>query len=82
MSVVPRMTIRHEPSQQDYAKFGRYVAALLGANAQWNDAGDILEDIAGKANSLDFPVSDSDVTEFWREVADELGIDHDGEDDE
>jgi hypothetical protein len=68
-----------------YARLGEHVAALLGSNTEWDDPAAYLEEIAAKANALGLePVGDQDAEGLahWRTVADALGIEHDGEDDE
>lgn len=74
-----------EPTTEQYAKLGRYVAALMGANEEWDSAADYLEDIAFiGSHVLGVSVGDpgDDELKFWRTLADKLGIEHDGEDDE
>lgn len=78
-----------EPTEAQYALLGRYTAALLGSCEDW-DGGDICEAIAEHAANLDraggdFPGlgdQDADELKLWRTVADELGIEHDGEEDD
>lgn len=70
-------------STEQYAALGQHVAALLGANSDWDGAAEYLEEFAAVAQSkLGQPVggqSDEGLA-FWRKVADELGIEHDGPD--
>jgi hypothetical protein len=78
-------TVGPEPTDTAYAAFGRYVAALLGSHEEWSGAG-MLEEIAEYASNLTgFPLiggQSSDEYTLWREVAGQLGIEHDGEDNE
>lgn len=72
-----------EPTDLAYAVFGRYVAALLGSHEEWSGA-DMLEEIAEYASNLTgFPLiggQGPDEYALWRDVAGQLGIEHDGED--
>ena len=74
----------YTPTQQDYASLGYYVAALMGANEEWDSPADYLEMIAEKAQALGANISDQDAGSlaFWRKIADDLGIEHDGEEPE
>lgn len=71
------------PADSRYTRFGKRVAALLGANTEWDSAADYLDSIASWAQiDLGLAVGDqSDVVlKFWRLLADELGVDYDDED--
>lgn len=63
------------------AKFGRYVAALLGSNSQWDSAADYLGEIADAADTIGIlPTvngTGDEPLDYWRGVADGLGIVHD-----
>ena len=82
-TVEPGSTDDAEPTDLAYAVFGRYVAALLGSHEEWS-GGDMLEDIAEYASNLtDFPLiggQGPDEYALWRDIAGQLGIEHDGED--
>lgn len=72
-----------EPTHDQYAKLGRYVAACLGAETDWSRAGDIAETIAEEAQrALGTEVGgpDRERLRFWREIATELGIEFDADD--
>lgn len=74
-----------EPTAAEYAEFGRYAAALLGANSEWSDPGAYLEELdmaAGRAGVHGLGDPDDDDLRLWRAVADELGVEHDGDEDE
>lgn len=68
-----------EPSitEAQYAELGRYVAATLGANPEWDSPADYLEWFAEKAGSA-FGVSvgdqDAATLKFWRGIADRFGV--------
>ncbi|MBG6106595.1 hypothetical protein [Frigoribacterium sp. CG_9.8] len=69
-----------EPTTGQYALFGRYVAALLGANTEWDSAADYLEEQAiAAANLLGVSVGDQSPAELtlWRGVADQVGVYYD-----
>lgn len=70
----------HEPTEQQYARLGRFVAALMGANEEWDSAADYLEYIADEAgiNGIVLSSNNEEPLVFWRKIADELDIDHDG----
>lgn len=62
------------PDDARFARFGKYVAAILGANLEW-DGGDILEDVANQAVAmLRISVGDQDakLLAFWRTIADRI----------
>ena len=74
-----------EPTADAYAAFGRYAAALLGANAAWDDPAAYLEELVSAASARGvggLGSDDPDDIAEWRVVANALGVDHDGEDDE
>lgn len=64
------------------AKLGRYVAALLGSNSQWDHSADLLFEIANAAYIYDIAPMinglENEHLEYWRVVADELAIVYDG----
>lgn len=69
-----------EPTTGQYTTFGRYVAALLGSNTEWDSAADYLEvQAAAAANMLGVSVGDQSPAELkmWRGVADQVGIFYD-----
>lgn len=74
-----------EPTDLQYAIFGRRVAALLGSHERWPGSEMLgwVEEAA--ANLIDFPAiggqSPAELV-LWRTVADQLGIEHDGEEDD
>lgn len=68
-----------EPTDIQYATFGRYVAVMMGANLEWDSAADYLGDFAERAAGLNFPsIGDQGEAELklWRKAADQLGIDY------
>lgn len=68
---------------EPFTRLGRYVAALMGANEEWDSAADYLEDIAGAAQRYGVGNIGSEAElGRWRTIADELGIEHDGGDEE
>jgi len=72
-----------EPDDLSYAMLGRYAAALLGSRAGDWDSNEMTEGIARYAAELaDFPAlsggSDAEL-KVWRDIADQLGIEHDGD---
>jgi hypothetical protein len=63
------------------------IAAMLGANTEWNSAADYLEDIAtviGQSKVYPHPVADQndDALTYWRAVADDYGIGYDDDEDD
>lgn len=69
-------------TDQQYAAFGKRVAARLGANREWDSAADYLETFAFEAESIlgvTPGAEDDDLLAFWRAIADEVGVEHDGE---
>lgn len=80
---------RPEPTMAQYARLGRVTAAYLGANDDYN-GGDICMEIAnfveeGLNTEVEpFPSIGGQGPEefkFWRVIADQLGIEHDGDED-
>lgn len=72
----------NEPTAEQYAAFGKYAAALLGSSLDWN-GGDICEALAGAApDKLGVKVGDQDddLLAFWRERADEAGVEYEEDD--
>jgi hypothetical protein len=68
--------------EERYAILGRYVAAKLGANREWDSGADYLGDIAyfaWAACNLEIGSQSEDTLAHWRKIADDLGIEHDGE---
>lgn len=58
------------------------IATQMGANDEWNGA-DYLEYIADELSYRAFPHPGADsTTDTYRQIADALGIEHDGEEDE
>ena len=83
----PRSPALVEPTAAEYAAFGRYAAALLGANAEWSDPGAYLEELAAVAEregvqGIGYAPQSVDEFRLWRGVAAELGVEHDGDEDE
>lgn len=71
-----------EPTAAEYAEFGRYAAALLGASAEWDDPAAYLEELAQAASARGVQgigTGTPDDLAEWRAVADLLGVEHDGE---
>lgn len=69
----------NEPTQEQYARFGMHVAALLGSNSEWKGA-DTLQAIAEAGTSLlpiPFNTDSPMIHAFWGKVADQLGIEND-----
>lgn len=69
-------------SDQQYARFGRFVAATLGANLEWDSGADYLETIATGAEAIlkkSIGGDDDATLAFWREVADRAGAYYDEE---
>lgn len=62
------------------------IAALLGANKDWDNAAYHLEAVAyevNRARKADVPKVgslDNESLAYWRWIADAYGLDHDGED--
>lgn len=74
-----------EPTADAYAAFGRYAAALLGANAEWDDPAAYLEELDAAASARGvhgLGSTDPDTLAEWRAVAEALGVDHDAEDED
>ena len=68
-----------EITQAQYAAFGKRVAARMGANREWDSAADYLDTFAFEAESiLGVPTGDEEHIRYWRSIADEIGVDHDG----
>ncbi|MFF2053821.1 hypothetical protein ACFVU2_19610 [Leifsonia sp. NPDC058194] len=67
-----------------YARFGKFTAALLGSNAEWPGS-EMLELIAEHWSRIDDKAiggqSANDLA-HWRKIADQLGVAHDGPDEE
>lgn len=60
------------------ALMGLTVATYLGSNSEWPGA-DALDAIAGLTARVLPPVGDPDTQDLYRDIADTMGIDHDGE---
>lgn len=77
------MTDLQEPTAEQYAKFGRYVAAMFGSAWEWDS--ELLSDVGTSAqNFLGTPIGDQNAADMklWRGVADELGIYYEVDDSE
>lgn len=69
------------PTQAQYARFGEYVAASLGASLEWSGA-DMLADMAeGAERTLGVSVGgqDDELLAYWRRIADRLGVYYEAE---
>lgn len=74
-----------EPTVEQYARFGRMVAAQMGANEEWDSAADYLQDFgdnSGTVLGVHVGSEDLETLAMWRGIADELGIEHDGEEED
>lgn len=72
-----------EPTTEQYAKFGREVAAMFGSAWEWDS--DLLGCVGDAAQrNLGTPVGNQNAADFklWRGVADELGIYYEVDEDE
>jgi hypothetical protein len=59
------------------------IATQMGANEEWDSAADYLEYIADELGYTAFPHPGADsTTDSYRLIADGLGIEHDGEDED
>jgi hypothetical protein len=78
--IAPAVSGISEPTADEYARFGKLVMLKLGANAEWNSAADYLDLFAQMAEDVfGVGITDPDTRDFWRELADLEGIEHDGE---
>lgn len=78
------MKVIVKPTDEQFATFGKKVAALLGTQLEWS-GGDCLEDIGSMAvSTLHVQVGDQDdaLLNFWRGVADEVGIEYEADEDD
>ena len=69
----------------EYAEFGKRVAARLGSASVWSNSADFLEEFDALAVvhlGTTIGSGSPDLMQFWRERADALGIEHDGEDED
>lgn len=70
-----------EPTTVQYANFGRYVAALLGSQEDWDGAADYLDEIdqvARRKLSASLGSADGPIRSMWQKIADQYGIEYGG----
>jgi hypothetical protein len=66
-----------EITDAEFAKFGKQVAAQLGANLEWDSAADYLEDFATMAQGalgVNVGGQDDKLLSEWRKIADNAGV--------
>lgn len=72
------------PTDEQFAEFGRRIAAMLGSRSEWN-SGDILQEASDHCEAaLGMPLGGDDpaARAMWRGVADDVGVSYDVADSE